>query len=109
MKKNYLHPLSHKKQKISRLHRSMFLNIKLFFSKRSLSNKVSFLKRIYTFQIRFCSNKAHFTKQKVFHKYVGRSASVGHCPMKSLSFFSPSVRPSPNFLRIGSLTMVSSD
>ena len=34
---NYLYPFGYRKQKISRLHRTAFLNVKQFFSKQSLS------------------------------------------------------------------------
>ena len=43
-KLNHLHPFGYRKQTISRLHRTAFLNVKHLFSKRNLSKKVSFLK-----------------------------------------------------------------
>ena len=43
-KLNYLHPFVYRKQTISRLHWTAFLNVEHLFSKRSLSKKVSFLK-----------------------------------------------------------------
>ena len=47
-KVNYLHPLGYRKQKISLLHLTAFLNVEYLFSKQSLSKKVSFLKRVFT-------------------------------------------------------------
>ena len=47
-KVNYLYHLEYRKEKLSRLHRTAFLNVKYLFSKGRLSKKVSVLKRVFT-------------------------------------------------------------
>ena len=47
-KVNYLDSLGYRERKISRLHRTAFLNVKYLFSKGSLSKKISLLKIMFT-------------------------------------------------------------